>query len=68
MRAVKASYSVIITALDHIYSESHESEVLGIKKTIFKKSTIAAIYLLDYVLKQVAKLSRALQTENLDRS
>ena len=68
MRAVKASYSAIITALDHIYSESHEPEALGIKKALCKKSTIAAIYLLDYVLPQVAKLSRALQTKNLDLS
>ena len=68
VRAVKASYSAIITALDHIYSESHEPEALGIKKALCKKSTIAAIYLLDYVLPQVAKLSRALQTENLDLS
>ena len=66
VRAVKASYSAIITALDHIYSESHEPEALGIKKALCKKSTIAAIYLLDYVLPQVAKLSRALQTGNLD--
>ena len=66
MSAVKASYSAIITALDHIYSESHESEALGIKKALCKKSTIATMYLLDYVLPQVAKLSRALQTENLD--
>ena len=68
VRAVKASYSAIITALDHIYSESHEPEALGIKKALCKKSTIAAIYLLYYVLPQVAKLSRALQTENLDLS
>ena len=68
VRAVKASYSAIITALDHIYSESHEPDALEIKKAICKKSTIAAIYLLDYVLPQVAKLSRALQTENLDLS
>ena len=68
MRVVKASYSAIITALDYIYSESHEPEALGIKKVICKKSTIAAIYLLDYVLPQVTKLSRALQTENLDLS
>ena len=45
MRAVKASYSAIITALDHIYSESHETEALGIKKALCKKSTIAARYL-----------------------
>ena len=65
MRAVKASYSAIITFLDHIYSKSHEPEALGIKIALCKKSTIAAIYLLDYVFPQVAKLSRALQTENL---
>ena len=65
VRAVKDSYSAIITALDHIYSDSHEPEAFGIKKALCKKSTIAAIYLLDYVLPQVAKLSRALQTENL---
>ena len=53
MRAVKASYSAIITALDHIYSESHESEALGIKKNLCNKSTIAANYQLDYVLPQV---------------
>ena len=57
MTAVKASYSAIITAVDHIYSESHETKALGI---IFKKSIIAAISLVDYVLKQVAKISRAL--------
>ena len=68
VRPVKASYSAIITALDHIYNESHEPEALGIKKALCKKSTIAAIYLLDYVLPQVTKLSRALQTENLDLS
>ena len=57
MREVKASYSAIITALDHIYSESNEPEALGIKKALCKKSTIAAISLLDNVLPQVAKLS-----------
>ena len=31
-------------------------------------STVAAIYMLDYVLSQVAKLSRTLQTEHLDLS
>ena len=41
---------------------------LGIKKGICKKSTIAAIYLLECVLPQVAKLSRALQTKYIDLS
>ena len=45
VRAVKASYSAIITALDQIYSESHEPEALGIEKALWKKSTITARYL-----------------------
>ena len=49
-----------------IFIANHTNQALGIKKAICKKSTIADIYLLDYVLPQVAKLSRALQTENLD--
>ena len=68
VKAVKASYSAIVTSLDHIYQESHEPEALGLKKALCKKSTISATYLLDYVLPQVAKLSKALQTENLDLS
>ena len=51
-----------------IFIESHEPESLGIKIALCKKSTIAAIYLLNYVLPQVAKLSRALHSENLDLS
>ena len=68
VKAVKSSYSAIVGALEHIYQDSHEPEALWIKKALCKKSTIAAIYLLDYVLPQVAKLSRALQTEHLDLS
>lgn len=68
MKAVKASYSAIVVALDHIYQETHEPEALGISKALCKHSTIAAVYLLDYTLPQVAKLSRALQTEYLDLS
>ena len=40
VKVVKASYSVIITALDHIYNESHEPDALGIKKTLCKKSQL----------------------------
>ena len=36
------------------------------KKRTNKKSTVAAIFLLDYTLPHVAKLSKTLQTENLD--
>lgn len=68
VKAVKASYTAIVTSLEHIYQESHEPESLGLKKALCKKSTISAIYLLDYVLPQLAKLSKALQTEKLDLS
>ena len=67
VKAVKTSYSAIISSLDHIYQESHEPEPLGLKKALWKKSTISAMYLLDYVLPQVAS-GKALQTESLDLS
>ena len=52
-----------------IFIANHTNQRLWeLKKALCKKSTIAAIYLLDYVLPQVTKLSRALQTENLDLS
>ena len=50
------------------YETSHEPEALGLSKALSSHSTIATIYLLDYILPQVAKLSRALQTKNLDLS
>ena len=37
------------------YEESHEQEALGLSKVLHKLSTIAAMYLLDYVLPQVVK-------------
>ena len=44
VKAVKSSYSAIITALDyiftaldHIYSESHKPEALGIKKSYLQE-------------------------------
>ena len=56
----------IVLALNNIYEETHEPEALGISKALSKKSTISAMFLLDYVLPQVAKLSKTLQTEKLD--
>ena len=47
---------------------SHEPEALGIYGALCKLSTIATIYLLDSTLPQVAKHSKALQTEQLDLS
>ena len=67
VKAVKASYSSIVLALENIYESSHEPEALGLSKALSSHSTIAAMYLLDYILPQVAKLSRALQTKHLYR-
>ena len=46
-----------------IYEAFHEREPLGLKQL-----TLLAIYLLDFVLPQVSKLSKSLQTEKLDLS
>ena len=66
MKAVKASYSAIVNALNNIYEQTHKPEALGISRALCKPSTVSAMYLLDYVLPQVAKLSRALQAERID--
>ena len=55
-----------MAALGNIYEEIHEPEALGLSKALCNKSTIMTIYLLDYILPQVAKLSRTLQMEALD--
>ena len=68
VQAVKASNLAIVSALNSIYEDSHEPEAVGLSKALSKKSTVAAISMLNYVLPQVAKLSRTLQTENLDLS
>ena len=50
VKAVKASYSTIVFALENIYETSHEPEALGLSKALSCHSTIAAMYLLDYIL------------------
>ena len=54
-----------MSALETIYQESHEPEALGISKILSKPSTLFAIYLLVYILPDVSKLSKSLQTEKL---
>ena len=68
VKAIRASYSSIVPTLEYIYETSHEPEALGLSKTLSSHSTISAMYLLDYILPQVAKLSCALQTKHLDFS
>ena len=65
---VKKCYVAIVPALETIYQESHEPEALGISKILSKPSTLIAIHLLDYILPEVSKLSKSLQTEKLDLS
>ena len=61
VQAVKASYSSIVLALVNIYEISHEPEALRLSKALSSHYTIAAMHLLDYILPQVAKLSRAIR-------
>ena len=65
---VKKCYSAIVSTLEMIYEVSHEPEAFGISKILTKQSTLFAIYRLDFVLPQVSKLSKSLQTEKLDLS
>ena len=58
-----------MSALEAIYQDFHEPEALGISKILSKpSSTLFSIYLLDYILPEVSKLSKRLQTEKLDLS
>ena len=57
-----------MSGLESIYEEFHEPDALGICKILSKPSTLFAIYLLEYILPEVSKLSKSLQTENLDLS
>ncbi len=66
LKVVKASYAAIVTALDNIHDSTHAPEALGLSKALSKQASIAGIFLLDYTLPQLGKLSRTLQTESLD--
>ena len=68
VKAVKENYAAIVITLENIYEQSHEPEALDISKALSKESTLSAIFLLDFVLPLVFKLSKCLQTEKLDLS
>ena len=68
VKAVKASYGAKVTALNDIHGSTHQPETLDLYKALTKQHTVGAMYMLNYVLPQVAKLSRTLQTEQLDLS
>ena len=62
------SYTALVVILDSNYQNFHAPEALGLYKALSKFTTIAVIYLLDYTLPLVAKLSESLQTNQLDLS
>ena len=68
VKAVKQIYCALVATPENIHETSHEPEALGLRKALSKKRTIEAIFLLDYTLPQVAKLSKTLQSEHLDLS
>ena len=68
VKAVKVSYTALVVSLDSNHQNLHAPEALGLYKGLSKFTTIAAIYLLDYTLPLVAKLSKSLQTKQLDLS
>ena len=63
VKAVKASYTALVVTLGSNYQNFYAPEALGLYKALSKSTTIAAIYLLDYTLPLVAKLSKSLQTK-----
>ena len=68
VQIVKSRYTALVVTLDRNYQNFHAPEALGLYKALSKFTTIAAIYLLDYTLPLVAKLSKSLQTKQLDLS
>ena len=55
-KVAKENYCAIVIVFNIIYEVTHEPEVLLITKALSKKFTISAMFLLDYVLIQVANL------------
>ena len=45
MKAVKASYGAIVTALNDIHQNTHEPEALGLSKALSKQSTVSCSYI-----------------------
>jgi len=65
---VKKCYIAIVAAFERIYEDSHKPEAIGINKILMKPTILFAFYLLDFVLPQVSKLSKYLETKKLDLS
>ena len=68
VKVVQVSYAALVVTLGSNYQNFHATKALGLYKVLSKSTTIAAIYLMDYTLPLVAKLSKSLQTKQLDLS
>lgn len=55
VKAVKTSFKSLVVTFESNYQNFHEPEALGLHKTLSQFNTIAALYLLDYVLPNIAK-------------
>jgi len=51
----------IVTAPEIFYEQTHELEVLWVRESLLKKSIMIAKNLLDFVLPEIAKLSKHYQ-------
>ena len=61
IKAVKVSYTALVVTLDSNYQNFHAPEALGLYKALSKFTNFAAVYLLDYTLSLLAKLSKSLE-------
>ena len=68
VEAVKPSYSAIVCSKQHLRADTltHTNLKLWVSRALCKPSTVSVMYLLNHVLPQVAKLSRALLAETID--
>ena len=65
IKAVKSSYSGIISTLDAIYVESGDAESYGLSVLLKKSTTAIIIYFLSHALSTLAILCRSLQTKDI---
>lgn len=62
---MKENYSAIVVTLNNIYDQTDEPEALGLCKVLSKVTNLSAIFLLDFSLPLIAKLSKSPQSEKL---
>ena len=64
VKAVKENYSANVIALNNIYEETHEPEALGISRALSKKSTVAAMFILDLCCPRLPNLAKLFKLKN----